>query len=60
MRTSFRDTVYLYTIQEFAHASGDIPGLFGADVSVYDKCFQLLDILVEKIVDMLNEEEIRK
>ncbi|HAJ73587.1 MAG TPA: phosphotyrosine protein phosphatase [Lachnospiraceae bacterium] len=60
VRTSFRNVSHLYSIQEFTENMGDIPGLFGAELSVYGKCYELLDILVDKIVDKLNQAEIGK
>jgi protein-tyrosine-phosphatase len=47
----------LYTISEFTGFSGDIEPLFGAELSEYGKCYELLNELVRIAAARINEEE---
>ena len=47
----------LYTISEFTGFSGDIEPLFGAELSEYGKCYELLNELVKIAAVRINEEE---
>jgi protein-tyrosine-phosphatase len=47
----------LYTISEFTGFSGDIQPLFGAELSGYGKCCELLNELVRIAAERINEED---
>ena len=52
------ETPALYTISEYAGVSGDISELFGAELSAYGACFELMKKLITIIATKLNEEDI--
>lgn len=47
----------VHTISEFTGFSGDIEPLFGAELSEYGKCYDLLNELIRIAAARINEEE---